>query len=79
MREPTRKELWYHEDQFGEANDVDGVYISVIDENETGWDVQVDYDIMEGDDIVDSVAVAGTLWYDKAEDEFHLNVNGQVY
>jgi hypothetical protein len=79
MREPTRKELWHHEDMFGDTNHVDNVDISVIDENETGWDVQVDYDIMECDDIVDSATVAGTLWYDKTEDEFHLNVTGQVY
>ena len=79
MREPTKQELWYLEDVFGDQNDADDVSVEYLDETETGWTALVQYDIVEGNDIVDTQSIDGMLWYDVEEDTFHLNVNGQVY
>jgi hypothetical protein len=61
------------------ANDVADVDISLIDYTETGWKVDIHYNIIEDNEIVDTVLLGGFLWLDIAEDEFHLNTDGKVY
>lgn len=79
MREPSIRELWYHEDAFGAVNDVGSVTISLVEEVETGFKVEIDYDIIEEDEVVDTCTINGLLWYDEVEDEFHLNADGKMF
>ena len=72
MREPTQQELWEHEDRFSVANSVDNVSIDLLEDHNAGWKAMLSYDIVEDNEVVDTVFLNAFLWYDVTEDEFHL-------
>jgi hypothetical protein len=79
MREPTQQELWEHEDRFSVANSVENVSIDVQEADVNGWITSLSYDIVEDNEVIDTVFLNAFLWYDVTEDEFHLNTDGKVY
>ncbi len=79
MREPTTQEIWEHEDRFSAANGVDNVSIDLMEVDGSGWTASLSYDIIEDNEVIDTVFLNAFLWYDVTEDEFHLNTDGKVY
>jgi hypothetical protein len=79
MREPTTQEIWEHEDRFSAANSVDNVSIDLTEADVNGWCASLSYDIIEDNEVIDTVMLNAFLWLDTVEGEFHLNTDGKVY
>lgn len=79
MRELTQQEIWEHEDRFSTANSVDNVSIDLTEADVNGWCASLSYDIIEGNEVIDTVMLNAFLWLDTEEDEFHLNTDRKVY
>ena len=79
MREPTQQEICEHEDRFSAANSVDNVSIDLTEADVNGWCASLSYDIVEDNEVIDTVFLDAFLWLDTEEDEFHLNTAGKVY
>jgi hypothetical protein len=77
MREPTQQELSELENYFSTSNNVADVSIELIEAKETGWNIEIYYNIVEDGEVIDTVTLDSFLWLD--QDEFHIFTNRNKY